>query len=234
MTSQREIFISFTPISPNTWTVKGIGTSLLLVRGFRMIECIVRVGGTQRKVILEKVLYVPGLGTNLLSIAAVTDVGLSVHFIETKVTFSKDQTVVMVGERIGRNLYHLAIHPNIPTNNALEESACFAAPKPASIAVWHERLAHTSHKRILKMASDQLVDGLQLPSSAVMPTHLCLGCVSGKIQRFPFPLGRTRANEVGQLIHSDVCGPMHIQTPGGGNFLSSSRMITVNIVPYFS
>ena len=218
MTSQREIFISFTPISSNNWTVKGIGTSLLLVRGFGMIEFIVRVGGTQRKVILEKVLYVPGLGTNLLSIAAVTDVGLSVHFIETKVTFSKDQTVVMVGERIGRNLYHLAIHPNIPTNNALEESACFAAPKPASIAVWHERLAHISHKRILKMASEQLVDGLQLPSSAIMPTHLCLGCVSGKIKRSPFPLGRTRANEVGQLIHSDVCGPMHIQTPGGAKF----------------
>jgi hypothetical protein len=59
------------PSVTNTWTVKGIGTSLLLVRGFRMIECIVRVGGTQRKVILEKVLYVPGLGTNLLSIAAV-------------------------------------------------------------------------------------------------------------------------------------------------------------------
>jgi transposase InsO family protein len=68
------------------------------------------------------------------------------------------------------------------------------------------------------MASDQLVDGLQLPSSAVKPTHLYLGCESGKIQRSPFPLGRTRANEVGQLIHSNVCGPMHIQTPGGAKF----------------
>ena len=80
MTSQREIFISFTPISSNNWTVKGIGTSLLLVRGFGMIEFIVRVGGTQRKVFLEKVLYVPGLGTNLLSIAAVTDVGLCTFY----------------------------------------------------------------------------------------------------------------------------------------------------------
>lgn len=39
--------------------------------------------------------------------AAVTDVGLSVHFIETKATFATDRTVFMADERIGRNLYHL-------------------------------------------------------------------------------------------------------------------------------
>lgn len=43
-------------------------------------------------------------------------------------------------------------------------------------------------------------------------------CVSGKMQRSPFPVGRTRANEVGQLIYSDVCGPMHVVTPSGSGF----------------
>jgi transposase InsO family protein len=33
------------------------------------------------------------------------------------------------------------------------------------------------------------------------------------------PIGRTRANQVGQLIHdADVCGPKHITTPNGASF----------------
>jgi hypothetical protein len=104
MTEQRHIFSTFTPVLSNTWTVKGIGTSLLVVRGYGNIEFVVRLNGSQQKITLEKVLYVPGLGTNLLSIAAVTDVGLSVHFVETQVTLTRNQTIVMVGERVGRLL----------------------------------------------------------------------------------------------------------------------------------
>lgn len=218
MTEQSQIFSTFTPVLSNTWTVKGIGTSLLLARGYGSIEFVVRLNGSQQKTTLEKVLHVPGLGTNLLSIAAVTDVGLSVHFVETKVIFARNQTVVIVGERVGCNLNHLDIHPSASTDIPSEDLACFAAPKPASIAVWHERLAHITYKRILKMASSQLVEGLKLPSAVDIPTHPCAGCASGKMQRSPFPSGRTKADEVGQLIHADVCGPMHVQTPGGAKF----------------
>lgn len=38
------------------------------------------------------------------------------------------------------------------------------------------------------------------------------------MHRLPFPVGRTRANQVGQLIHADVCGPMHVTTPSGARF----------------
>jgi hypothetical protein len=40
------------------------------------------------------------------------------------------------------------------------------------------------------------------------------------MQRSPFPVGRERANKVGQLIHSDVCGPMHVPTPGGAKYFA--------------
>ena len=38
------------------------------------------------------------------------------------------------------------------------------------------------------------------------------------MKRSPFPVGRERANKVGQLIHADVCGSMHVSTPGGAKF----------------
>ena len=33
-------------------------------------------------------------------------------------------------------------------------------------------------------------------------------------------IGRTRAKQVGQLIHADVCGPMQVTTPGGSRFFT--------------
>jgi hypothetical protein len=116
------------------------------------------VNGIKRTLAVDDVLYVPGLGTSLLSIAAVTDVGLSVHFIETQVFFSKDQTIVMIGERIGKSLYHLAIIPTLCDASQSQFSACFAVPSASYMAIWHQRLTHTSYKTIIKMASDNVVD----------------------------------------------------------------------------
>lgn len=220
MTDQRSLFRTFTPISSEKWNVNGIGSARLLVRGYGSIEFFVTTGGIQREITIEKVLFVPGLGTNLVSISAVTDVGLSVHFIETRVTFAKNEVAVMVGERIGKSLYHLAITPKLSGFQPSNDSACFAVPSPTSIVIWHQRLAHVSYKTILRMASNQFVDGLQLLTNASIPEQPCLGCVSGKMCRSPFPTGRSRANEVGQLIHSDVCGPMHVDTPGGAKYFA--------------
>jgi hypothetical protein len=63
-------------------TPKGIGKFRLYVRG-RGAIFLTTVNGIENTFTVEDILYLPGLGTNLLSVAAVTDVGLSVHFIET-------------------------------------------------------------------------------------------------------------------------------------------------------
>ena len=123
-----------------------------------------------------------------------------------------------MGERIGKSLYHLAIIPTLYDANPSKFSACLAVPSASSLAIWHQRLARTSYKTIINMASNSVVDGLTIPAEKVIPNHPCVGCVAGKMHRSPFPIGRTRANQVGQLIHADVCGPMHVTTPNGAKF----------------
>jgi hypothetical protein len=51
--------------------------------------------------------------------------------------------------------------------------------------IWHQRLAHTSYKTIIKMASNNVVDGLTIPADKVVPNHPCVGCVAGKMHRSP-------------------------------------------------
>lgn len=47
---------------------------------------------------------------------------------------------------------------------------------------------------------------------------VCEGYVIGKISRFPFGLGHEKASTPGQRIHSDICGPLQVATPGGNRF----------------
>jgi hypothetical protein len=70
------------------------------------------------------------------------------------------------------------------------------------------------------MASLEIVDGLILPNHDVSVNQPCPGCMCGKMQRSKCKLGRTRATQIGQLIYSDVCGPMHIATPREGSVQS--------------
>jgi hypothetical protein len=137
-----------------------------------------------------------------------TDVGLSVHFIETRVFISQNQTTLMVGEM--RFILPIRFTHNFPTTTKKKKySACFAVPSSCSMALWHQRLAHTSYRIVSKMANNEEVYELNLPNNKATPNHHCLVCLSGKMHRLPFPIRRTRANQIGQLIHADVCGPMH-------------------------
>ena len=58
---------------------------------------------------VSMVLYVPGLGVNLLSIAAVTEVGINAYFKESYVNYNTNEKTIIVGKRIGGKLYLLAI-----------------------------------------------------------------------------------------------------------------------------
>ena len=111
------------------------------------------------------VLYVPGLGINLFSIAAATDLGWKVTFVDTMVHISSEKnTKIIVGERVGRNLYLLAIQARYkeePTSFALASSV-----SPA-ISTWHRRLAHLNYYTIVKMASSDVVEGLDLANKTI-------------------------------------------------------------------
>ena len=47
----------------------------------------------------------------------------------------------------------------------------------------------------------------------------CEGCLAGKMCRKPFPaVGEIRSTRRLQLVHSDVCGPMHTPSIGGAKY----------------
>ena len=168
---------------------------------------------------LKNVLFVPNIGTNLFSISAATDLGWRVVFVDTQVLFStRAGETVMEGDRVGRKLYLLAISPRDVPDDPPEDAAYPSALSPG-LSTWHRRLAHANYKTIIKMNSLKAVEGLDLANTEI-PSHPCASCSYGKHQRSTFPTGRNRANHTGQLIHSDLCGPMEKPTPNGASYFA--------------
>ena len=213
MTDQLSAFVNYSDLTKYACVVRGIGNITLAVQGRGDVEITTRVNQVEYVRFLRGVLYVPKLGTSLMSIAAATDAGVNVEFSGTKVYFSRNGTVEIVGQRFGRSLYQLNLE--LKCGNAIK-TALLAKPSE-SIALWHRRLAHLNYDTIQKL-SKGLADGINLKAEHPVPSTPCEGCILGKMHRLPFPERLKRTTEIGEIIHSDVCGPMQVETPNNGRY----------------
>lgn len=202
MTDNREYFAKFVPVT-HVWTVKGVGSDHKQLqvkdRGDIIIRC--TKNRNMPDSILRDVLYVPGLGATLFSIGAATDLGVIAVFTHQKVYLYRNNQLELVGIRQTNNLY-------------LMEFLAVSTPKVeqgnlslSSMSIWHRRFGHAHVNVIQKMVAEGSVTGLRF-SNTDPDVYPCKGCAPGKSHRRPFSTGRHRAVLVGELIHSDICGPM--------------------------
>lgn len=107
-------------VPEGSWSVTGIGSTNYPVKGYGDAKGWTIVNGSMKPAVITKVLYVPELGTNLFCISAVTRLGWEIIFSGTEVRILSDKKEfmeLMVGERTGRTLYLLKIHPRSNQDN---------------------------------------------------------------------------------------------------------------------
>lgn len=84
------------------------------------------------------------------------------------------------------------------------------------LKIWHERLGHIHKRALSELVSRGLADGINMKNSA---EFFCEACQFGKLHKLPFKGNGSRASTVpGEVIHSDVCGPVPTQSIGGARF----------------
>jgi len=157
-------------------------------------------------------LLVPGLGTNLFSIRTATDAGLQVFFSNEDVSFTRNGTVLMEGKRAGKALYRLNI---MAKEHPPRIDSALQAIKLQPLSTWHKRFGHVNTRTILRMSSLGSANGLTLFNDTPI---LCEGCIFGKMHRSPFTRGHVKATSIGDRIHTDVCGPIQVITPGKNRY----------------
>jgi hypothetical protein len=94
------------------------------------------------------------------------------------------------------------------------EAAGIASTQDTAL-IWHLRLGHLSYPAInqLKKASNGL------PDINFQHKSTCDGCIRGKMSLSSHPKEATRKDwKIGELIHTDIAGPMSIESRGGSKY----------------
>lgn len=174
-------------------------------------------------VVVNNVLCVPELTTNLLSVSQMIKNKNKVVFdAEGCRIFNVKGTLIGTADLVN-GVYKLNV----------ETVRCFAvnSSKEVDSEVWHRRLGHLNSTYLNKMKNG-VVRGLSFHDVAKIEKKNCVVCCEGKQSRLPFSNTGTRAEQVLDVVHADVCGPMEKKSIGGSRYFlifedDFSRMVFV-------
>ena len=165
------------------------------------------VRGRSVKCSLNEVLYSPKMGYNLLSVASMSRHGYQTVFGRIECHIEHNGHIIAEGY-MKNGLYCLTTSGQKPEPN--NEMACVSD----DIGLWHRRMAHVNSEGIKEMVRKGVVRGIKVNSKSEKVK--CESCVYGKCTRAAAPkTGGTRAKNVLDLVHTDVCGPFPVPSIGG-------------------
>ena len=169
-----------------------------------------------RGVELTQVLHVPKLRNNLLAVVFLTRRrNYQVHIDADNMNFIHGGKKVFVASIGENNIAYLN-----GTTAISEEHANFIATLPLDYDLWHRRLGHHNFDGVKRLVNQGLVTGMTLNSKA-KPDPVCEPCLAGKMHANPFPSSPHQTKRVLELIHTDVKGPLSVQTPSGFKYWST-------------
>ncbi|MBW0559536.1 hypothetical protein O181_099251 [Austropuccinia psidii MF-1] len=139
---------------------------------------------------LKNSLYVPGLKTNLVALSQL----------------ASQITIKSTGENVDVFLNN-ATTPSFlfPTKNKVLETKVKLGIKCPSTrnCLWHQRLGHLNDKATKTLILTYKAEGG------------CDECVKGKLTGIPFSHSFQTTSHAPEVVHMDLCGPMHTQSLSG-------------------
>lgn len=205
MANDRDWFIDFNPIETYSISLadnseieaKGIGTVRIKVKHNDYVD-------------LSNTLYVPNLGKNLLSLSAIDKKGCNVLFANGKFTVKGQHCEDLFEGQVVNGLYQINVEPYFIQANITEKN------NNNCVMLWHRRLGHLNIESIKKLVKVGKLP--ELDSSNEKEIANCESCLFGKQTRKPFESSTTKSVKCGDLIHSDIAGPMSVESLGGNKY----------------
>jgi hypothetical protein len=118
------------------------------------------------------------------------------------------------GDHCNKSWWHVSTGPNTTPHRGAEQ-VNIAEFRSTSFELWHRKLEHLNKKNINLLKG--MVTSMNISGRNNEP---CIPCIHGKQSRKTFlKNGAKRTNNVLQLVHSEVCGPMSNTSYGGARHL---------------
>ncbi|KAL6327955.1 hypothetical protein AAG906_031299 [Vitis piasezkii] len=206
-------------VPSNTWWIDSGATTHVtnLIEKFlymgNRLKVEVVVVGTYRLLLemghqmdLLNTFYVPSISRNLVSLSKLDATGYSVLFSSGQLSLMLNSITVGSGI-LCDGLYKISLnhefaqalitlHSNVGSKRGLINEN--------SSILWHRRLGHISRERIERLVKEGILQNLDFTDF-----HVCVDCIKGK-QTKHTKKGATRTNELLEIIHTDICGPLSI------------------------
>ncbi|KAK8957726.1 hypothetical protein KSP39_PZI001286 [Platanthera zijinensis] len=151
---------------------------------------------------LFNVYHVPSILRNIISVSCLDAEGFNFIIGNFQMKIEKDG-LFYASAFISNGLYLLNIVKDKQVLNINNKRLKIS--HISETLLWHHRLGHINEKRIRKLHQANLLDSFE-PNAI----GTCESCLTGKMTKTPFKKKGARANNLLELIHSDVCGPMNV------------------------
>lgn len=200
--------------------------------------------GTQwQDTFLNDVRYCPDFGdTSLFSVSSARKRGYKVTFEDHVVLTSKETGQVDLVGYLDGHLYTLCMRikkealvadntTSTSTYTRIPEIEVNDSPSLTEVSrvddvdvtpscqgkgyLWHLRFGHISVNKIRMMQKNGLVEGLE---DNIEDDFFCDGCCLGRITKSPTGTPRVRESRVGHSIHSDIGGPLPVESIGRNKY----------------
>lgn len=206
MSFRREYFASLDTSSDFGCVLLGNQESLK-VEGKGVVKIEKYINGKWYDSTINNVLYVPKLTRNLFSEGVITQKAMKIIKQNDTVEIYDSKGLVASAVRESNNLCRLLFRTkineaNVTVNNSLKR--------------WHERLGHINIKTIKELSNKRLVPDLNFTDK---DNFFCEACAYGKQHRLPFKNNLKRDLKPGELIYSDLCGPMSTPSVQGARYI---------------
>lgn len=202
----------FTTYSTNRTPIRLANNEVVYSVGIGSVRFQPVLGGKPGRLLeFERVLHVPALRNNLLSVLYLTrQKSYTVTIKDDFMRFVRNGTLLFTATVNRHNAAHLDGQIVPMTEFSGMVSTC-----PLDLTLWHRRFAHLNHGDVRKLINAQLVNGIEIKSKD-SPDPICEPCIAGKQTRSDVSkIATHRASGLLQLVHSDVHGPLPVQTRNG-------------------
>jgi hypothetical protein len=165
---------------------------------------------------LPSVFHIPGLAINLISVRKMDDEGVKNIFEKETRRMVQGEMVLLKGVQLG-SMYKMkgrkisdGYNSSIVRDIGVEEERTPTVSRE-KVMVWNQRLGHIGEKGLRLLHGKGMVEGM---SNFSLDFEFYEHYVYGKQNWVRLPSGPTRAEEILQLVHSDVFGPVSVPSLG--------------------
>jgi hypothetical protein len=155
---------------------------------------------------LKNVIYMPKINQNLVSVGQLIESGYSIFFNDGVCDIKDKNGVLLLSAKMMNRSFNVDWREVCLSANTCENNES---------VLWHKRSGHFNYatlKRIVDLQMTHCLPDIQEQKS------ICEAYQLGKQTRVVFPDIAFKALSKLQLVHTDVCGPMHNESLNGSKY----------------